>query len=282
MRRRTRFSRRQRTLLGLLMATVALSALVGMALEARSLTVTHVTLEADDLPVALDGVTVAFVSDVHHGPYVSRERVVELVARVNALAPDVIVLGGDYVSRDRAYIGPVFAEFSRLRAPPGVYGVLGNHDHWEGAGETRRRMAEAGIDAIENEGVWLQRGDARLRLGGVGDLWEGDQSLAGALGGAAAEDFVLLVSHNPDYVESLPPQRVDLVLSGHTHGGQVTLFGQWAPIVPSDYGQKYRSGLVEGPTPVLVSNGIGAVTPPLRFFAPAEIVLLTLRTAARR
>lgn len=267
----------------LLLAAAALFALflllVGyMVLDARRLTLSRVTFVSSDLPAEFDGLTVAFISDVHHGPFLSRARVRDAVDRVNMLEPDVIVLGGDYVHRNAKYIAPVFAELARLRAPLGVYGVLGNDDHWEGAASTRRAMSAAGVKLIENGGVWLERGNARLRLCGVGDLWEDDQRLSAALGDADAGDFVLLASHNPDYVEELTDGVVDLVLAGHTHVGQVTVLGLGAPLVPSKYGQKYRSGLVtEGPAPVLVSNGVGTVTPPVRLFAPAQIVLLTLR-----
>jgi uncharacterized protein len=95
--------------------------------------------------------------------------------------------------------------------------------------------------------------------------------------GTNADDFVILVSHNPDYAEELPPGAVDLTLSGHTHGGQITFFGLWAPYLPSDYGQRYRTGLVETEnTTVIVSNGIGTIFPPIRFFAPPQIVEITL------
>lgn len=274
-------TRRHRALAPAIVLAAVLALLAYMALEARDLTVNRVEFASPELPLALDGLTVALVTDVHHGPFLSRARVRDAVDRVNALEPDVIVLGGDYVHRDAKYIAPVFAELARLRAPLGVYGVLGNHDHWEGATATRRAMSAAGITLIENAGVWLEAEGARLRLGGVGNLWEGEQRLGGAVGDAGADDFVLLVSHNPDYVEALTEGTVDLVLAGHTHGGQVRFVGAGAPWVPSEFGQRYRSGLVtKGPVPVLVSNGVGTVSPPLRFLAPAQIVLLTLRSGA--
>jgi len=248
-----------------------------MLLEARSLRVTPIAFASRDVPVAFDGLRVAFVSDIHHGPYFSRSRVRTTVRRINALHPDVVVLGGDYVHRDASYIRPVFAELSRLRAPLGVYGVLGNHDHWEGAPETLAAMAAAGILDLDNRGAWLRRDGSRLRLCGVGDLWEDGQDLPDALGGATAGDFVILVTHNPDFVAEIGRAPVDLALAGHTHGGQVTLLGRWAPFVPSRYGQKYRAGLVDEAVPVLVTVGVGSTTPPLRLGAPPEIVLLTLR-----
>jgi hypothetical protein len=271
--------RRRRRWLILAAALLAVAAFAAATLvEARSLRTRTVAFSSPDLPAAFDGLRVAFVSDVHHGPYFSRERVRNAVARVNALHPDVIVLGGDYVYRSAEFVEPVFAELGRLQAPLGVYAVLGNHDHWVDPVKTRKALAASRIRALDNRGYWLQRGSSRIRLCGVDDLWEGRQDLAAAVDGATTGDFVLLASHNPDFVETLGGEPVDLVLSGHTHGGQVTLFGLWAPAVPSDYGQKYRAGLVlDGPVPAFVTTGVGTTVVPLRLFASPEVVLLTLR-----
>jgi predicted MPP superfamily phosphohydrolase len=268
--------------LWILVAALALTtALVaGAVLEARSLRIHRITVHDADLPEPFHGLRVAFVSDIHHGPLVSRERVRRIVDRIDLLQPDLIVLGGDYTYRDAGCIAPVFAELGRLHAPLGVYGVLGNHDHWLGAATTRHAMKAAGIHDLDNGGVWLQRDGQRLRLGGVDDLWMGRQELASALGDATPDDFVLLVSHNPDYAETIGTAPVDLVLSGHTHGGQVTLLGAWAPFLPSDYGQKYRAGLIgdkDGAVRVLVTTGTGMTVVPVRLFARPEVVLLTLQ-----
>jgi predicted MPP superfamily phosphohydrolase len=257
-------------------------ALVGaMLLEARSLRVTPVTFVSADVPAAFDGLRIAFLSDIHHGPFVSRDRVRATVARVNALRPDVVVLGGDYVYQRPSALGPVFAELSRLRAPLGVYGVLGNHDHWLLESTVRPVMAAAGVHELYDSGVWLRRGSSRLRLCGLSGLSEDHPLLTGALDGATQDDFVILVNHSPDVAEALGNTPVDLVLAGHTHGGQVTVFGLWAPFIPSRYGQKYRAGLVlDAPVPTFVSTGVGSITLPLRFFAPPEVVLITLRRSA--
>lgn len=276
-------SRRRRRLWLLAGAVVFLAcvALVGaMLLEARSLRVNQVTFRSPDVPPAFDGLQVAFVSDIHYGSFVSRARVRATVERVNALHPDLIVLGGDYIYRKESAsdIGPVFDELTRLEAPLGVYGVLGNHDHALLEVNVAPVMAAAGVRELYDDGVWLRRGGARIRLSGLSGLTEDRQTITRALDGATAEDFVLLVNHSPDVVEALGGAPVDLVLAGHTHGGQVTAFGLWAPFVPSRYGQRYRAGLVTaGPVPVFISTGVGTIVAPLRFFARPEIVLLTLR-----
>jgi hypothetical protein len=249
-----------------------------MFVEPHWLRVRWIEVADPDVPPAFEGKRIVFVSDIHHGPYFSIERVQRLVERVNSLSPDLILLGGDYVHRDAKYIAPVFAELSRLRATLGVFAVAGNHDHWEGIEETRRQMAAAGIVNLDNCAEWITEGGDRIKIGGVGELWEDTQDIIPTIADTAASDFVILLSHNPDYAEQITTDRIDLVLGGHTPGGQVTLFGMWAPFVPSAYGQKYRSGFVDtGYTLVFVSTGVGTITPPVRFFARPEIVVVTLR-----
>jgi predicted MPP superfamily phosphohydrolase len=138
-------------------------------------------------------------------------------------------------------------------------------------------MKRAGIEELTNRGVWLKRNGGRLRLAGVDDLWEGTPDLSAALGDATARDACILLSHNPDFAETLTDQRVGLVLSGHTHGGQVAIPGYGAPVVPSRYGMKYARGLVEAPaTQVYVTAGVGMTILPVRANCRPEIGLLTL------
>ncbi|NLG84555.1 MAG: metallophosphoesterase [Firmicutes bacterium] len=233
-----------------------------------------------DVPTGFDGTRIVFISDIHHGPYFSRPRLKRLVQRINALKPDLILLGGDYVHRSPRFIRSCFAELAHLQAPLGVYGVLGNHDHWAGAAASREAMVKAGIRPLDNRGYWIFRGGRRIRIGGVGDLRTDTQDLRPLLSGVKADDFTILVSHNPDFVEEIGPfaDRIDLILNGHTHGGQVTFFGLWAPLVPSKYGQKYRTGVIDlAGMKAIVSNGIGTVTPPVRFFARPQIVVVVLK-----
>jgi predicted MPP superfamily phosphohydrolase len=140
-------------------------------------------------------------------------------------------------------------------------------------------MDAAGISELTNQGVWLTRGADRFRLAGVDDLWSGQTNLNQALGEARRSDACLLVSHNPDFAERLRDPRVGLILSGHTHGGQV-VFPGGAPYVPSRYGQKYLRGLVQAPeTLVYISRGLGTSGVPVRFASRPEINLITLTSA---
>jgi len=223
------------------------------------------------------GKTIAFLSDIHHGPFTSLEYVNQVVELTNSLSPDVVLLGGDYVHRDPKYIGPCFEALSRLKSAWGTYGVLGNHDHWEGAAATRQAMVAGNIVEMTNSGVWIEKAGDRLRLSGVGDLWEDVQDLDHALADTRQSETAILVSHNPDFVEGITDRRVGLVLSGHTHGGQVVLPIVGAPRVPSRYGQKYLHGLVKTQhTQAFVTRGLGTVTPPVRFCCRPEIALITI------
>lgn len=247
-------------------------------LEAKWCRVTERTIILPNLPKPFDGMTVALLADIHHGPFVPLAYIRHIVAMANALRPDVVALAGDFVHKHPDYIEPGIAELTKLKARFGRFAVLGNHDHWESLARSRAAFEGSGIERIDNRGIWLERGGARLRIGGVGDLWTDRQDPLAAIGDATSDDAVILMSHNPDYAEHLPDDRVGLMLSGHTHGGQVVIPGYGAPVVPSSYGQKYLYDLVQGPRcQVFTTRGVGTVTPPVRFLCRPEVVLITLR-----
>lgn len=245
--------------------------------EASWFRVARQTIAVPNLPAIFDGLTIAFLTDLHHGRYTSLHYIRTIVEVTNAQRPDIIALGGDYAHAHRRYIPPCFEVLSELKARLGVFGVLGNHDHWYDSRLAKECMRRSHVADLTNTGYWLIQGSARLRLGGVDDFWEGSQNLAAALGDAQPGEACVLLSHNPDYVETITDPRVGLVLSGHTHGGQVVLPGIGAPYVPSIYGEKYLHGLVRTPfTQVYVSRGLATVGPPLRIGARPEITLVRL------
>ena len=255
--------------------------------EARHCRVRRVTIALPNLPSPFVGLTIALLSDTHHGPFVTLRYLESVVAMTNTLKPDVIALAGDYTQRQRSFqlgmdnshfIAPGIAVLGGLRAKMGRFAILGNHDRRLSTVKTRRALAAAGLQELTNKGVWLTRGGARLRICGVDDLTTGEPDLLAALGDSTVDDAVILLAHNPDYVERIVRDpRVGLVLSGHTHGGQVVLPGIGAPYVPSRYGQKYRRGLVQGPVArVFVTTGVGTILPPVRLGCPPEVVLITL------
>ncbi|MCX7699513.1 MAG: metallophosphoesterase [Gemmataceae bacterium] len=248
--------------------------------EASWFRVARPTIAVPNLPAMFEGLTIAFLTDLHHGRYTSLHYIRTIVEVTNAQQPDIIALGGDYAHAHRRYIPPCFEVLSDLKARLGVFGVLGNHDHWYDSRLAKECMRRSHVADLTNTGYWLIQGAARLRLGGVDDFWEGSQNLAAALGDAQPGEARVLLSHNPDYVETITDPRVGLVLSGHTHGGQVVLPGIGAPYVPSIYGDKYLHGLVRTPvTQVYVSRGLATVGPPLRIGARPEITLVRLTRA---
>jgi uncharacterized protein len=263
------------------------SAVVGAGvypfLEAKWCRVVRRTITVPNLPHPFRGMTVALLADVHHGPFVPLAYVRHVVAMTNALKPDIIALVGDYVHRHESYIAPAIETLGKLKAIIGKFAVRGNHDNRNYHGiedfqpRSRTALAEAKLPELDNTGVWLERNGSRLRIGGVGDLWTDHQDLAASLGDATESDATILLSHNPDFVEMICDCRVGLVLSGHTHGGQIIVPGFGAPIVPSRYGQKYLYGLVQGPCcRVFVTRGAGTIAPPVRFLCRPEVVLITL------
>jgi predicted MPP superfamily phosphohydrolase len=256
---------------------VPLAGLGYASLEPYWIRVTRLTVALPRLPAAFVGKTVALLTDPHHGPFNSLPFIRSIVDRTNALAPDLIALGGDFIhGHGRPFIKPCLQALGQLRAPLGVFAVAGNHDHWHGVQAVRHAIRDNGIVDVTNVGHWIQLGGSRLRIGGVDDFWEGTQDLDSALGDAADDDACLLLCHNPDYVETLTDPRVGLVLSGHMHGGQIVIPGV-GPCIPSRYGLKYLQGLVRTRyTQVFVSRGLGTVAAPLRFRARPEINLLIL------
>jgi uncharacterized protein len=237
----------------------------------------RIPLTDQDIPPSFRNTTIVFLSDIHHGPLFSLERVKKLVAMVNHLNPDIVLLGGDYIHQHSKYIRPCFRELANIHTAYGTFGVLGNHDHWESKELTIQSMTQAGIHLLDNRGYWIHKNNEKIKIGGVGDLWEDTQDLGPVTGDTKKEDFVILVSHNPDFAEILTTDNIDIMVSGHTHGGQVTLFGLYAPHIPSVYGQKYRTGTVQTEkTTVFISNGIGTIKPRVRLFCRPQILVFIL------
>ena len=262
------------------------------AVEAKCLETTRFSISVPNLPPAFHGKTIAFLSDIHHSFVVPRAYIEHAVAVSNSLSPDIVILGGDYVTAGtkyrwvdgRKYIAPCFESLKKLEAKMGRFAVTGNHDTSAGLGTVYAGMKAAGLQCIDNGGVWLAVSGQRLRICGVCDLRTNAPDAGLALGDATNKDAVILVSHNPDVAErKISDDRVGLMLSGHTHGGQVVLPFIGAPFVClcSDYGQKYRYGLVQGPRcNVFVTRGVGTLPPAFRLNCPPEVALITLTSPA--
>ncbi|MDR2956351.1 MAG: metallophosphoesterase [Prevotella sp.] len=253
--------------------------------EARSIGIKKIDFVSADVPESFIGKKIIFISDIHSSSHFTKDDVKTLVSKVNERNPDIILLGGDYTWKSAEYSRPFFDEIKKLESRYGVYTVLGNHDHWEDEKFIQQELTGCGFKTCDNQSYWIREGNDSIKIGGVGDFWEDEQLLENTISDLNKSDFCILLSHNPDYMEMLDTDLVDLMLSGHTHGGQITLFGLWAPILPSTFhpdlpqtGQKYRYGWVKKDnTSLYITSGIGMGGVPLRFFAPPEIVEITLK-----
>lgn len=264
----------------------ALAAAAGCALDAaviepRWIKLTRPTVAIPDLPAEWNGLRIAHLTDLHHGRLIKLDFIEKAVGLANAESPDLAAITGDFLTAGGDLSEGLARVLAGLKAPLGVFAVLGNHDHWAGAGRVRQIVAAAGITLIDNRHVLLTRGGRPLVLAGVGDLWEDTQDLPGALAGAPDQAPRLLLCHNPDYADGMPPTpRVDLMLAGHTHGGQAKIPLGPRPRLPIR-NPRYAAGLARGPRcPVYVSRGIGMVGVPVRFNCRPELPIITLRRAS--
>lgn len=229
------------------------------------------------------GMRVAVLTDLHVGsPYHGIAMLRRIVALTNAARPDLVLIPGDLVIQ--GVLGGEFvppeqsAEVLRgLRAPLGVYAVLGNHDWWLDGPRVARALRSAGIPVLEDTAVRVVARGLPFWVAGVSDFWEGAHYVPSALRPASDTSPVLLFTHNPD-VFPLVPARVSLTVAGHTHGGQVDLPWLGRPMVPSRYGKRYAAGeVVEGGRHLFVATGTGTSILPVRFRVPPEVVVLVLR-----
>lgn len=218
------------------------------------------------------------LSDLHYGPFLRQGSVSAWVEAARLELPDVILITGDFIDRfAEEEITPLVSALSQLSAPLGVWGVWGNHDHFRFRPITKllRLLQEAGVTILNNRGVALRED---FYLAGVDDFRTGYPDLAAALRGRPAGATCLLMSHNPDMLP-LIPAAVDLVLCGHTHGGQINLPLIGAPVTSSRYGQRFRAGWVEAPARAYVSRGLGVSMLPLRLNCPPELAVFELRAS---
>lgn len=249
--------------------------------EARTISIARTEIELPQLPTAFDGLTIAFLTDFHCSAETPAAFLEQVVDATNQLQPDVILLGGDYVTEGTDYIPAVGKLLARLKAPMGVYGVLGNHDFDADAVAIRASLKRAGVVELTNSGRWLTRDGSRIRIAGMGDLWGDVQDLPAALGTASTSDVVILLSHNPDYAMEISDPRVRLVLAGHTHGGQINLPYVGTLITNSRFGRRMTSGQIPFQSFLLyISRGLGTVMLPFRYQCPPEITFLKLRSKA--
>ncbi len=220
------------------------------------------------------------LTDLHYGKFMFEPEVRAWVKATNLEKPDLIVITGDVI--DHALSSKKFEalalELGKLRAPLGVYVTLGNHDYYTASGarfDARiliQHLEQAGLKYLVNQGVVLR---SDFFLAGVDDYWAGTVRVAKSIADARENTALLLLSHNPDILPKVP-ERVGLMLAGHTHGGQVRLpFGKGLGCI-SKFGERYQMGFIKERTTAFVSRGLGASAVPFRTFCPAELVVLEL------
>ncbi|CAN5755928.1 hypothetical protein BH23GEM6_BH23GEM6_27750 [soil metagenome] len=271
----------RRTLIAGALGAGALAA-YAFLVEPRWIEVTRTRVHMRSLPEPLEGLRIALLSDLHAGegtPMSVIRRACELVMRE---APDLVAITGDLISDDAEAFKPVLDALSGLTAPLGVYAVPGNHDHAVGIGKWQREIGEHPvIRDLTNRAVLQEVAGARLCIAGVDDLSSGDPTL-NDLPPPDRRDATILLAHDPDHAERARRtyDSVDLVLSGHTHGGQIRLPLIGALRNPSS--DMYEEGLRRRPwTQVYVSRGVGTIHLPARFLCRPEVAILEL-TASRR
>ncbi len=253
-----------------------------LLLEPNWLDVTRVPIAFPDLPDDLVGLRIVQLSDVHLGPYMHPPFLRWVVRTVMSLSPDLIAFTGDMVSRNQDADPAKARVFKSLRAPLGVWGVLGNHDHW-----MNPDLAHAFIERytpiriLRNASATIPVGNSVLHVVGVDDAWVGADDAKRAFRDVPEDDVRLVLMHEPDAVQWLPMTPRTLQLSGHTHGGQVRLPLIGAILLPY-LGRKYDLGLfrVRGGW-LYVNRGLGVISPPLRLNCRPEVTLFVLERQER-
>ena len=263
---------------------VAVSSLTGFTyaieIEPEWLDKTIVELVLPNLDPAFDRFRLVQVSDIHASKWMPEGRLASVVDAVNSLRPDLVAITGDFVSHSPWKFQQIL--INQLRRLDPVYGsvaVLGNHDHWNDADIVRSVIAESGLTDLDNSFCTLRRQGTSLHFAGVDDYMEHKDRLDEVLKQLPREGAAVLLAHEPDYANiSAPTGRFDLQISGHTHGGQVSLPLIGAPILPS-YGRQYPRGLYRIKQMQLYTNrGVGMIHLPFRFNSRPEVTLFVLRS----
>lgn len=229
-----------------------------------------------DVPEAFEGFRIAFISDLHYKSLFKEQGLNSLVNLLIAQKADVLLMGGDY-QEGCEYVEPLFAALSRVKTPMGTYGVMGNNDYERCHDDIVRTMEHYGMRVLEHKVDTLRKDGQQILIAGVRNPFDLARNGVSPSLVLSPKDFVILLVHTPDYIEDVSIANTDLALAGHTHGGQVRIFGV-APILPSHYGNRFVTGLAynSAKIPLIVTNGIGTSQVPIRIGAPAEIVVITL------
>jgi predicted MPP superfamily phosphohydrolase len=240
--------------------------------------ITQVKLTLPRLATNFHGYQIGQISDLHAGGWITRQHLQDIVAAANAQATDLIVVTGDFFSGDPDFFAQdIIDTISNFSAPDGVLCILGNHDHWVGAGKVREVLAATPLTELNNAALTIERDRSLLTIVGVDDIWERQNRLDLALNKVPGEGAAILLAHEPDFAdEAATTGRFDLQISGHSHGGQVVIPFIGPPHLPY-LGQKYHTGLYRiGDMLQYTNRGIGMIRPYVRFNCRPEITVFTL------
>lgn len=244
--------------------------------DVYDLEVTKHEVEIANLPASFDGYRIAFLTDTHVASFMRREFYREVVNQVNRFDPDLVLLGGDFVTWERHI--PLMTELllTDLSARDGIYAVLGNHDYWASADGVVAALTARGVRFIVNRSVAIRRADDVISLVGIDEVYRGKPDLDAAFSRVDGNVPCLGLSHHPDIIDLLEDRRIDLLLCGHTHGGQIRFPFFGSVVVPSKHEARYVSGFHRVEEVLMyVSRGVGAI-PPLRILCRPEVATFTL------
>jgi hypothetical protein len=257
----------------------------GMLVGRSTPEVTTAEFLLDGLDPALDNFTIGLISDIHSSVHMPKSEMVRYVSLLNSLQTDLIVVTGDFVDSAVEEVYPFAEAFSGLQAPCGIYGVMGNHDYYNANPETvARQVDDCGVRLLMNEKVVIEKGAAKFYLLGVDDTGKQEvarESMNAAVGIAPLRIPRILLCHRPYFLKQAALLGIDLVLSGHTHGGQVVL-GRMGNTVfaPASIASKYLWGKYsEEKSQMYVSRGIGTVGLPMRINCPPEVTRIVLKAS---
>ncbi len=274
----------RRSVYGLTAASFGATA-YGMIVEKHGCEINQETLLVPGLPLEFSGYSIGLVTDIHSSMYMLKRDMDEYVRMLNAMGVDLVVVGGDIVNGAGDEVLPFADAFSGLRTRDGVYGVLGNHDFYSREPDRIAEVsAQAGVQILRDEGRIIRRGKSSIRLLGIDDV--GNAPAAGrrmdtALASIPTEGPSILMNHRPYFLDEAATRNIDVMLSGHTHGGQV-VFGKFADTIltPAALASPFVWGLYrQGKTQMYVSRGVGTVGIPVRINCPPELTRIELRPA---
>jgi uncharacterized protein len=257
----------------------AIICLAWALIEAQLCKVTRITLNSNKIN---NNIKIAFLTDLHYGNYYMAGRLKNIIFKANKLKPDVIILGGDHLNIgkkskfNRQIVEEFVSELTLLKSRYGTFSVIGNHEYYlrKELGPALDKIKQAGVKILKNTSEKVSVNGDTLLIHGIDDIQLGQADI-GCLQ-INEEKLNILVTHNPDFFEEYNVS-FDIGLSGHTHGGQVTLFGIYAPVTESKYGQKYINPINKKKNAIIItSKGLGCSGLPIRFFAVPEIIELII------